>query len=391
MKFSLRVITFVLTLLMSWMVCSTAFAQSITDELPTPEAKRAWNRGLDLMDIKRWTDARIQFQAVYRDTKNARVLHNIAVCFKEDGFFAQAIGTWEKQLAQRAKLSEKEVKRAEDSIKIVQVYVTTLTLKSNQAGATLFIKGIEMGTTPFLGTIPIDQGKNEIELRKPGFETIKKTVNVEQGKPIELTLDMIPAKKTGTVNVSVTGPENAVVFMDGLELGPAPYKGPIAVGEHTFRATAKGWEDGIQTSKVEFGKELNITIAMVQELKEGKVRIKVDQADAVISIDGKVRGKGDWEGLLPEGGHKLVIEKEGFQTYEEELAVATDQERVLDIKLEQDMVSYWVFWAVTGVVVAAGAGVTSYFVLRPSEEPLVQGTLAPGTVPTNVGLTLFSF
>jgi hypothetical protein len=181
--------------------------------------------------------------------------------------------------------------------------------------------------------------------------------------------------------------------MDGAELGKAPYTGDVPVGEHTFEARAKGFVTAIQKSEVKFKQELSITISMSKELKEGKVRIKTDHADAVIKIDGVTKGTGTWEGVLPEGGHSLEVEKDGYQTYEEEIAVATDQERVLDISLQEDMTAYWVYWAVTGVVVAAGAGVASFFVLSPADEPVVSGTFPPGTVETgaDVGITVFSF
>src|SRR5690606_12682589 len=129
----------------------------------------------------------------------------------------------------------------------------------------------------------------------------------------------------------------AMIYMDGSELGPAPFTGDVPIGTRTFEARSKGYVNAVQKSEIAFGKELTITIAMVKELREGKVRIKTDQSDAVIKIGGVVKGKGSWEGVLPEGGHELVIEKSGYQTYKDDISVAVDQERVLDIALEEDM------------------------------------------------------
>ncbi len=391
-----RVIVAALAVFMTLSVASSAAAQKrfrpIADELPST-AKKAWQHGRELRDDDRWAEARVQFEAVYQESKNPRVLHNVAICFKELGFYAQALGAWEKQLANRDKLPKKEQKRAENAIKVVRPFVTTLELKSNQTGALLVIKGIEIGKTPFLGTIPIDAGPNQIELRKTGFLTVVRTVDVAAGKPVALELNMVPADKTGKVTISVSGAENAVIFMDGGELGPAPYTGEVPIGARTFEARAKGFAPAIQKSEIQFGKELSITISMVKQLKEGKVSIKTDHSDAEIKIGGVVKGTGSWEGLLPEGGHALLITKDGYEDYEDDISVAVDQERTLDITMRTDMTSSWIYWAVSGVVVAAGAGVASYFVLRPSEEPVVTGTLAPGTVDTNydVGFTIFEF
>lgn len=396
MRVLVRAITIVLTALLSLALAAPAAAQektwpSIRDELPTAALKKAWDDGKELREDDKWEAARVQYEAVYRQTQNPRVLYNVGICWKELGFFAQALGAWEKQLANRDKLPNNEAKRAETAIEVVRPFVTTLELTSNQTGATLTIKGIEIGKTPFLGTIPIDAGRNEIQLEKKGFITVSKTIDVPKGKPMKLELDMVPAEKMAKVTLSVSGADAATIFMDGSELGPAPYTGEVPIGKHTFEARQKGYVTGIQTSVIEYGESVRITLSMVQSLDEGKVRIKTDHADAVISIDGEVKGKGTWEGVLHEGGHALEIEKDGYETYSADIAVATDQERVLDITLQEDMTAHWIYWAVTGVLIAAGAGVTSYFVLRPSEESTVTGTLAPGVVPTNVGLTVFSF
>ncbi len=364
---------------------------AIRDELPSEKLKEAWDSAKELRDDGSWDAARVQYEAIHRQSKNVRVLYNVGICWKELGFFAQALGAWEKQLASREKLPPEEAKRAEQAIEVVRPFVSTLELESNQTGAALHIKGIEIGQTPFLGTIPIDVGKNELRLEKPGFLTVTRTVEVQKGKPLKLTLDMVPADKTAKVTISVAGADKAVLFMDGTELGPAPYTGELPVGKHTFEARQKGYVTATQTSELVFGESMRITLSMVKSLNEGKVRVTVDHADAVIKIEGQTVGTGSWEGLLPEGGHALVIEKAGYQTYKADIAVATDQERVFDVELEEDMTAHWIYWAVTGVVIAAGAGVASYFVLRPSEEPQVTGTLAPGVVPTNVGITIFSF
>lgn len=396
MRALVRTVTMVLVTVFGLALAVPATAQdkkwpNIRDELPTAALKKAWDDGKELRDDDKWEPARVQYEAVYRQTQNPRVLYNVGICWKELGHFAQALGAWEKQLANRDKLPPDEAKRAETSIEVVRPFVTTLELTANETGATLSIKGMEIGKTPFLGTIPIDVGKNEIQLEKKGFITVMKTIDVPKGKPMKLELELVPAQKMAKVSLSVAGADAATLFMDGSELGPAPYTGEVPVGKHTFEARQKGYVTAIQTSVVEYGESVRITLSMVESLDEGKVRIKTDHADAVIEIDGEVKGKGTWEGVLSAGGHELEITKDGYETHSADIAVAADQERVLDITLQEDMTAHWIYWAVTGVLVAAGAGVTSYFVLRPSEESTVTGTLAPGVVPTNVGLTVFSF
>ena len=101
----------------------------------------------------------------------------------------------------------------------------------------------------------------------------------------------------------------------------------------------------------------------------------------IIEIDGKVVGSGAWEGVLRAGGHQLVIRKDGYETYRTDVALDKDQVRTVQVKLEQDRGSTWIWWTLGTVAVVAGGGVASYFVFRPSETAPVTGTLQPGLVP----------
>src|SRR5690606_14980812 len=105
-------------------------------------------------------------------------------------------------------------------------------------------------------------------------------------------------------------------FMDGTELGPAPFKGEVPVGRHTFEARASGFVTARQTSVIAEGDPVRITLSLVRALAEGKVKIITDHPDAIIRIDDEVVGYGAWEGMLTAGGHQLVIDKDGYQTYE---------------------------------------------------------------------------
>lgn len=366
-----------------------AFAQprtlTIKEELPET-LRDEWDAAGDMFDDGNYRGALVQYQRIYDETKNPRVLYNIGIAHKELRRYAKALGAWEKQLTQRDKLPAKEVERAERAIEVVRPFVSTLTVTSNQAGATLRVNGDVAGQTPLLAPIPIDVGQNEIVLSKEGFVTVQRTIDVARGVPAEITIDLVRVDKTAMVTISIAGAENATIFMDGTELGPAPFKGEVPVGRHTFEARASGFVTARQTSVIAEGDPVRITLSLVRALAEGKVKIITDHPDAIIRIDDEVVGYGAWEGMLTAGGHQLVIDKDGYQTYETELALVADQERELRVTLQKQETTAWVYWGVTSVLVVAGTGVASYFVLRPSEGTEVTGTFEPGVVPT-----LFSF
>ncbi|MFO0552769.1 MAG: PEGA domain-containing protein [Polyangiaceae bacterium] len=388
LAFVLVFATPLLTMLATSVAPSVAHAQTtpkIREELPEKWRKN-WDAAGDLFDDGNYEAALVEYQRIYTETQNPRVLFNIGVCWKERKYYAQAARNWEKQLAARDKLPKAEVERAENALETVRQFVTTLDLSSNQSGATLVIKDIEIGTTPFSAPIPIDVGPNTIALVKQGFARVERTVEVQKDSPVKLVLNMVPAEKTTTATIAVSGATGATIYIDGTEMGPAPFKGEVPTGRHTFEARLKGYLPGVETSEVAYGEPLRLTLALRPELKEGKIRIRTGQADAVISVDGEVKGSGTWEGLLPEGGHRVAITKDGYKTRTEEVALVANQERVVDLTLEADQSSSWIYWTVTSVLVAAGAATTCYFVFRPAEGTQVSGTLSPGVVPT-----VFSF
>lgn len=381
-RFVLRLsVFFWLSLVLVPAVAHAQQAPKIREELP--ESLRAsWDSAGELFDDANFEAALVEYQRIYEETKNPRVLYNVGVCYKERKYYARAVSAWERQLAAKDKLPKFEVERAESALETVRPFVTTLELTSNQADATVFIKDLQVGKTPFEAPIPIDAGPNKIVLEKPGFARVERTVDVAKGKPVKLTLNMVPAEKTAPAKIVIAGAPDAVIFIDGIEMGPAPFSGEVPTGRHTFEARKKGWSTARQTSQVIFAQPIKLTLTLTRDLQEGKVRIRTGYADATIKIDGEVKGVGTWEGLLSAGGHQLEVTKDGYKTLTQEVALVADQERVLDLSLEQDNSNAWIYWTVTGVLVTAGVATTAYFVFRPSEESQVTGTFEPGVVPT---------
>ena len=372
---------FVLLLLVA--VPAVAQERPIADDLPA-ELRDDWEAARDMFEDGNYRGALVQYERIYAESKNPRVLYSLGVVYKELRRYAKALATWEKQLTFRDALPPREVTRAEEAIEVVRPFVSTLTVRSNVAGATLSVNGDVLGETPFLAPLPVDVGENELVLQKDGYLTLERTIDVVKGTPAEVTLDLIKADKTAVVTISIAGAEDATIFMDGTEMGPAPFKGEVPIGRHTFEARAKGFVTARQTSVIVEGEPMRITLSLVKALAEGKVTIITDHPDAAIRIDDEVVGYGAWEGVLSAGGHDLVLEKEGYETHEAELALVADQERELRITLEKEETSSYVYWAITSVSVVGGASAASYFVLRPAEGSQVTGTFAPGVVPTVV-------
>jgi tetratricopeptide (TPR) repeat protein len=347
-------------------------APAIRDEL-SAEARKDWDAARELYDARDYQSALVHFEKAYELSKNPRVLFNVGVCWKELTRYAQAIRTWERQLEFSDKLSAEDVERAKSAIVAARPFVSTLKLETDQPGAVLAIDGRDVGTTPLIAPVPIDVGRRTVTLKKEGFAPSEAVVDVVQGTPAQVSLKLTPLVKTGTVSIAVSGPRGVTLFVDGRELGPAPFTGSIPAGPHTFEARAPGYVTARQTLEVGYAQRSNLTLALAEARSEGKVRIVSNYADAAITIDGVVKGRGAWEGLLPAGGHQLRVEKSGFEDHIAELSLSPGQQRTVDVRLSKRQ--SWVWWTVGIATVVGGGTVAAILLSRPTETSPVSGTL----------------
>jgi PEGA domain len=345
---------------------------TIRDELPR-EAREQWDAARELHDAGDFKSALVYFNRAFELSNNPRVLYNLGVCWKDMTRYSEAIRAWERQLSFRKKLTKEDVRKTETAIRALKTFVSTIDIKADEGGARLLIDGIEVGLTPFVEPVTIDVGRRTLRLQKAGFEPVEKSVDVVRGRVASVEFDLQHVNKTGTVSVVVEGPESATVFMDGRELGPAPFNGPLPAGPHTFEARAVGYAPVQQTAEVVYGEALGVTMTLAESKNEGKLRVVTKHPDAEIRMDGTIMGQGAWEGLLPAGGHQLEVSKSGYSTERIEVNLSAEQERTVEIDLSPQR--SWVFWTVGLAAVVGGATVAAVLLSKPSETTPVDGTL----------------
>jgi tetratricopeptide (TPR) repeat protein len=119
-------------------------ARLLRDELPAA-ALADWDAARELYAARNYGSALVHFQRVHATSQNPRTLFNIGVCHKELTQYARAIGVWEHELSMRERLPAADVAKLEGAIRALRPFVSTLELRSNEAGARLSIDGIEVG------------------------------------------------------------------------------------------------------------------------------------------------------------------------------------------------------------------------------------------------------
>ncbi|WP_437759115.1 PEGA domain-containing protein [Sorangium sp. So ce1389] len=196
--------------------------------------------------------------------------------------------------------------------------------------------------------------------------------------------DLIEATKAYVSRLDLQASEaGATVLVDGREVGQTPLREPVLldIGARKIRVTKKGFKDVEVTEQVAGGGVVTVKATLEKEVHEGRLIIAAGP-DAVISLDGRVVGRGTWEGMVASGGHTLRVTASGMESHQSEVMILDNQTRRVQVSLvprpKESNIERWL-WIGGGVVVLAGALLVGFGVFGP-ESP-VAGNTTPGSVP----------
>jgi len=350
----------------------------VRSQLPET-ARKAWDAAKQLAGASDFRGALVEFQRAYELSHDPRVLYNVGVTEKLLTHYARAVDAWEKELKEgAAELGPAEVQEIRASIAIVQQFVTLIDVLANEPGATLYIDDIDVGKTPFTGPVRIDVGKRTVKATKEGFVDSVQSVDIGSGQRIPVTIKLEPVTKTALVAITVGGAPSATVYIDGKDVGPAPFKGELTAERHTVEARSPGYVTVGQTVDVQYKTPVSLVLTLSAERHQGRMHV-VSPEGAQITVDERIVGSGTWDGVVSTtGGHQLVVKKPGFQTYSTEVFVADDQTREVNVTLNKEVGTNWVAWSIGSLLVVTGGIVGGYFIFQPANQSAVSGTLPPG-------------
>jgi hypothetical protein len=357
----------------------------------TGDAKKHFDAGVTLGTRKQWDAARTEFQAAWEGSKNPRVLFNVAIAERELGRYAAAIDTFKRELAEgKGQLSADEESEIRAVMTALEKYVAQLTIVVNEPGAEVFVDNDKIAPSALSGPISVPVGERRIRATKPGFADATESVQLAGGAARTVNLTLVPLIKTSLVVVAVDGPPNAVIKVDGKEVGSAtpaaPYQGRVVVSEekHQFSAEAPGFVTATAPGVVRDKETLTLRLVLSPEQQKGKLVVNAKPDGATIEIDGKAVGATHWEGPVDAGTHQVVVKKQGFYTWSYDVDVPKGGERPVTASLNEDRNTSFVPWLIGTIVVIGGASVAAFFIAQPKDEDPVPGNLAPNTVGTSV-------
>lgn len=185
----------------------------------------------------------------------------------------------------------------------------------------------------------------------------------------------------GAVNLTAGEPD-AAVQVDGDFAGTTPLALPLVLdlGAHTIRVTKEGFAPAEKTVEIEGGSALALPVTLTPLRHAAHLVITTD-AEATVSIDGQVVGKGHFDGHPAPGSHDVAITETGMRSHDAEIDLRDGETRTLEITLDRERHTLLWPWIAGGAAVVAGAAVGGYFLFKPSDSvtPIPAGKYASVT------------
>jgi len=200
------------------------------------QAKAEFNKGLDHVAAENYPAALAAFEKSYELRPKASVLFNIGMCLKALYRYVESMETFRLDLEEAGPdLKPELVQQVSASMAEMKQLVGHLLLVGAPDGAEVRIDGRDAGQAPFDEPLPIDPGHRVIEVALPGHLTQRIEVDVETGGEAEAQVSLTQVEALLRIECSS---EDAVVRVDGEEVGGCPFEGEVAPGAHRVEVVA---------------------------------------------------------------------------------------------------------------------------------------------------------
>ena len=196
------------------------------------------------------------------------------------------------------------------------------------AGAAVLLEGEELGETP--GTMEIMAGTRSIVIRKPGYRTEQRTLNVVAGQ--QATLPLIELEEAGGLISLTSVPSGSAVTLDGIFAGNTPVDLEVAKGRsHELRLSRSGYKTATRTVAVPDGKAVNVEVQLVPRL--GTIRLRAQPEDAELFVNGRSYGGATQDIELLAVPQRLEIRKPGHESWVRQVTPKPGLAQSFDVRL----------------------------------------------------------
>jgi hypothetical protein len=185
-------------------------------------------------------------------------------------------------------------------------------------GARAFIDGADMGPVP-VDIKDVKAGDHVVQVKSASYNSSERHVNVTAGgsQIVKFDPNADLGADAGVIRVTSTVPD-AVVFVDGAQIGHAPQDKRVTPGDHPVLVTLDGYKKFEAKIHVDAGQTQNVSA----DLKPvGRIRVLSQPTNAAVMINGVPVGQTPLDTEVEVGEAVVRIEQPGFQAFEQNLVI----------------------------------------------------------------------
>lgn len=301
------------------------------DDPKLAEAKALFRRGVALLEIDRLQalDYFLRSRELVPAGKNTL---NAALCLRDLERYDEALELLEDVISgHAADVAEEDRAAIAEEIARLMAKVGTVEVSSNVDGLVV-LGGRGRGRLPFRIPLRVLAGTHRIRVIKDGYSTFEQDVTVDVGATVHVDAELSALGGLGVLRIEDPSLLGARVFVDGVELGVAPWEGALSPGAHLVW-TEKG-EHGAAPAEVVVLAGQTALIRVASGNLGPTLRIRVSPPTAQLHLDGVALRRGSWSGRLPRGTYRVEASAPGHVSRSLSLVVEGAGEPSREIAIE---------------------------------------------------------
>jgi hypothetical protein len=174
-------------------------AHTISDEARREAASHFLN-GVALFEEEDYQGAVVEFEQAFETVPNPTVLYNLAQAHLALRDYVAARATLRQYLEwPGAQLSEERRESVRFQIETLERRIGSIRVEVNIEGARITVDGIERGTSPLEGPLPVATGRHQVVVSAPGYRDVSETASVAGGAEVTLRVVLEEVESRVTV------------------------------------------------------------------------------------------------------------------------------------------------------------------------------------------------
>jgi tetratricopeptide (TPR) repeat protein len=209
-------------------------------------------------------------------------------------------------------------------------------IDSKPQGATIYLndkRSGPFGQTPWHGSL--ESKPVRLILESKGYKAEERAISPRSDKLIDVYIALSEEHYLGWIEITsnVVGADLFIDRKDIGAIGRTPFTGQLKPGKHTIFLEKFGWEPLQQEIDVPAGTAMQHNLEM-QKSQAGWITITgKTTAGGRLTVDEKFGCVTPCRVELPPGKHKLLVEKKGFEDYENTVELGQGIETAIEVQM----------------------------------------------------------